>query len=209
MKMNPHLTLLALTVGLAVSAPAIARPYCAPGTWAETGGYGPPPCYHPCPPWNCANPAMAPGDGWGAPYGKPACGPTKRGTPPALGATDDGRRPYRHGGWDNRGGYPGGDPDKMAAIRVERMAARLALSEEQKTEVAAILEEARAEREAQRQATRERIAALLTPEQLERFENRFENKGRPARSPKPAQPEAQPAPEGQSPNPSQDQGADS
>ncbi|MBK1732141.1 hypothetical protein CKO41_10140 [Thiococcus pfennigii] len=212
--MNPHLTLLALAVGLALSAPASARPSCAPGTGAESGGYGPPPCYQPCPPWNCAHPAMAPRGswegGWGAPHGEPACGPAKRGTPPAVGATDDGRRPYRHGAWDNRGGYPGGDPDKAAAIRLERMAARLTLSEDQKSEVAAILAEARAEREAQRQATRERIAALLTPEQLERLDQR----GRPTPPPQPAQPQPQPqpgpTPEGASPAPGQgpDQDAD-
>ncbi|MEY6432407.1 hypothetical protein ABC977_08325 [Thioalkalicoccus limnaeus] len=62
------------------------------------------------------------------------------------------------------------DPQQMAAVRLDRIAFRLNLSEDQKHEVGSILEEAQAERLAQRAATRERIAEVLTPEQREMFE---------------------------------------
>lgn len=90
------------------------------------------------------------------------------GAGPQMGTGEGYYGPPHRGRWMD----PSMDPARMAAVKLERIAFRLNLSEDQKLEVGAILEEAQAERLAQRAATRERIAEVLTPEQRAMFEQR-------------------------------------
>lgn len=60
--------------------------------------------------------------------------------------------------------------EDWATSRVERMAARLDLTAEQKDKLATIFRERQAMRDAQRQAMHDQIAAILTPEQRAQFD---------------------------------------
>jgi len=183
MTMTPRYTLLALAIGLAVSTTAPARPY-EQGPYAVgcARGAAPPPCVQPGPAPDCAAPGRAATGPWRGPRGGYACASGWQGGPAPLAGGQGARRSARHGACSS--------PPRQAASRLERMAARLDLSEAQQAEIAAIIEETRAERDALREATQERIAAVLTPEQRERLPDRDEDRGRSAPSPRPEAPAA-------------------
>ncbi len=73
-----------------------------------------------------------------------------------------------------QGGAPaatqGAVPADPVAAKLDRMAARLNLSPEQKAQLEPILRERQAMRAAQQQAVREQVARVLTPEQLAQFD---------------------------------------
>ena len=77
--------------------------------------------------------------------------------------------------------------EEMVAKRVERMDKELKLTDKQKKEITAILnedfkdmpsaEQLKAKREERREATNKKIADVLTPEQQEKFKNMKQHRG--------------------------------
>ena len=69
----------------------------------------------------------------------------------------------------------GGDP---VASRLDRLGARLGLSEEQKARLEPILQERQRMREANREAMRNQVSQILTPEQLAQFDQMRARRGK-------------------------------
>jgi len=101
--------------------------------------------------------AQPPGFGPGAGYG------------PCGGANC----PWAQGGAP-RGPMNSGDP---AQVKVERMAARLNLTAEQKAQIEPIIRERQEMRTAQQNAMREQVARILTPEQIAQFDQMRAQRG--------------------------------
>jgi Spy/CpxP family protein refolding chaperone len=101
--------------------------------------------------------AQPPGYGPGAGYG------------PCGGANC----PWAQGGAP-RGPMNAGDP---AQAKVERMAARLNLTPEQKAQIEPIIRERQEMRTAQQNAMREQMARILTPEQIAQFDQMRAQRG--------------------------------
>lgn len=92
---------------------------------------------------------------------------------PGYGADAQGA-PCPRGGW-GRGSWNG--PGDAVANRLDRMAWRLNLTEEQKAKLEPILRQRDELRRIQRQQMRDEIAAILTPEQLAEFEQMGPGRG--------------------------------
>ena len=82
-------------------------------------------------------------------------------------------------GWGRGSGFQGmrGDPAQRIEHRLQRIAVRLNLSEEQRTQIKGVLQEQHAKRTALRTETHERIAALLNEEQRAQFEQMRAQRG--------------------------------
>lgn len=111
--------------------------------------------------------AQSPGWGYGPGYG-PGYGAGYGSGRPAMEQPAGRPARGRRGGWFCEQGDR--DPAERIAFKLERMSARLGLTDAQKPQIEAIMKEQHARRVAQRKETHDRILSLLDEEQRARAE---------------------------------------